>query len=44
MITNILLGTLMMVLTTGVHSVFTVASVFMLDRWIHRRSREASEG
>lgn len=37
MITNILLGTLMMVLTTGVHSMFTVAAVFMLDRWMHRR-------
>lgn len=38
MITNILLGTLMMILTTGVHSAFTVAAVIMLDRWIHRRS------
>ena len=39
MITNILLGTMMMVLTTGVHSVFTVAAVLMLNRWVHRRDR-----
>jgi hypothetical protein len=37
MMTNILLGTVMMVLTTGVHSMFTVAAVLTLDRWIHRR-------
>ena len=35
--TNILLGTVMMVLTTGVHSVFTVFTFFMLRRWVHHR-------
>ncbi|MEE4270596.1 MAG: potassium channel family protein [Thermoanaerobaculales bacterium] len=39
MITNILLGTMMMVLTTGVHSVFTVAAVLMLNRGVHHRDR-----
>ena len=39
MITNILLGTMMMVLTTGVHSVFTVAALLMLNRWVHHRDR-----
>jgi hypothetical protein len=39
MTTNILLGTMMMILTTGVHSVFTVAAVLMLNRWVHHRDR-----
>jgi hypothetical protein len=28
---------LMMILTTGIHSVFTVVSLLMLNRWTHRR-------
>ena len=39
MLTNIMLGTLMMVLTTGVHSVFTVVTFFMLKNWLHRLHR-----
>lgn len=37
MVTNILVGTLMMLLTTGVHTAFTVGTVFLLSRWIHGR-------
>ena len=39
MTTNILLGTLMMVVTTGVHSVFTVVAVVILNRRVHHRDR-----
>jgi voltage-gated potassium channel Kch len=35
--TNVLIGILMMILTTGVHSVFTVVSLLMLNRSVHRR-------
>ena len=34
---NILLGTLMMIVTTGVHSVFTIISLRVLSRWLHSR-------
>jgi amino acid transporter len=37
MVPNILLGTLMMIVTTGVHSVFTILSLRVLNRWLHRR-------
>lgn len=37
MVTNILFGTLMMVLTTGVHSVFTVFTFSVLERWLRHR-------
>ncbi len=37
MLTNVLIGILMMILTTGVHSVFTVVSLLMLNRSVHRR-------
>jgi hypothetical protein len=37
MLPNILLGTLMMIVTTGVHSVFTIISLRVLSRWLHSR-------
>jgi hypothetical protein len=36
-LSNILLGTLMMIVTTGVHSVFTIISLRVLSRWLHNR-------
>jgi hypothetical protein len=37
MLPNILLGTLMMIVTTAIHSVFTIFSLRILNRWLHRR-------
>jgi hypothetical protein len=37
MVPNILLGTLMMILTAGVHPVSTIVSLRVLNRWLHRR-------
>jgi voltage-gated potassium channel Kch len=37
MMPNILLGTLMMIVTTAIHSVFTIFSLRVLNRWLHRR-------
>lgn len=40
MLTNILLGTLMMVLTTLVHSIFMVVTFYMLEFWATHGSTE----
>ena len=44
MVPNILLGTLMMIVTTGVHSVFTILSLRVLNRWLHRRQSRRLPG
>jgi hypothetical protein len=37
MVPNMLHGTLMMITTTKVHPVFTIFSLRVLNRWLHRR-------